>query len=101
MRRLIICAVCLFLVVGSAMSQEPAKKATLHVEKADTIRTLLAKEVDKKVTLLLVQGQELTGTVRSVGDGVVLVSELSGREYYDAAVDLEKIVAVLVKVRGQ
>ena len=71
------------------------------VEKTDTVRSVLARQIDKKVTLVLAQGQEITGTVRTVGDGVVHLSELSGRDFYDAAVDLQKIAAVIVKVRGQ
>jgi hypothetical protein len=102
MRRIGIPVVCgLLLIGGAARAQEPAKKAALQVEKADTVRTLLARQMDKKVTVVLAQGQELTGTVRSVGDGVLHLSELSGRDFYDAVVDLQKIAAVLVKVRGQ
>ncbi|MFI5180908.1 MAG: hypothetical protein ACHQPI_05925 [Thermoanaerobaculia bacterium] len=103
MRRLAIPMVCFSLVLaGTAPAQqEPAKKAVLQVDKADTVRTVLLRQIDKKVTLVLAPGQELTGTVRSVGDGVVLLSEISGRDFYDAAVDLQKVSAVLVKVRGQ
>ncbi len=103
MRRLVIPTVCFLLLLGGTAwsQQEPTKKAVLMVEKTDTVRSVLARQIDKKVTLALAQGQEITGTVRSVGDGVVHLSELSGRDFYDAAVDLQKIAAVIVKVRGQ
>lgn len=103
MRRIAIPTVCVLLMMGgSAQSQqEPPKKTALQVEKGDTVRTVLTRQIDRKVTLVLSQGQELTGTVRSVGDGVVQLSDLSGRDFYDAVVDLQKIAAVVVKVRGQ
>ena len=101
MRRLAIPMLSLLLLSGAAVSQQEKKPAALQVEKADSVRSVLARHVDKKVTLVLVQGTELTGTVKSVGDGVVHLSELSGREFYDAVVDLQKVSAVLVRVRGQ
>ena len=103
MRRVAIPTVCFLLLLGGTArsQQEPTKKAVLQVEKADSVRSVLARQIDKRVTLVLAPGQELTGTVRSVGDGVVHLSELSGRDFFDAVVDLQKISAVLVKVRGQ
>jgi hypothetical protein len=80
-------------------AQEPAKKGALVVEKGDSVRAVLARHVDKKVTLVLVQGTEMTGTVRLVGEHVVHLSELAGKEFFDAAVDLEKIAAVVVRAR--
>ena len=99
MRRLAIPMLSLLLLTGAAAAQDK-KTATLQVEKTDSVRTVLARHADKKVTLVLVQGTELTGTVRSVGEGVVHLSEVGGREFYDAVVDLQKVAAVLVKVRG-
>ena len=53
------------------------------------------------MSVVLTTGQELSGVVSSVGDKVVHLSELSGREFFDAAVSLEHIRAVVVRVRGR
>ena len=42
-------------------------------------------------------GQELTGTVREVTGKLVVLAKLSGREFFDAAVPLERIEAVIVR----
>jgi hypothetical protein len=53
------------------------------------------------VSLVLTTGPELTGVVASVGDQVVHLTGLAGREFFDAVVSLDRIGAVVVRVRGQ
>jgi hypothetical protein len=57
--------------------------------------------VGKRVSLVLGTGPELTGVVASVGDQVVHLTALSGRDFFDAVVSLDRIEAVVVRVRGQ
>ena len=59
----------------------------------------LTDSVGKRVGLRLDSREELEGTVSSVGDQLVLISKLSGRDYYDAYVSIERISAVIVKTR--
>ena len=53
------------------------------------------------MTLRLVSGEELTGTVRLVSARLVHISELASREFYDAAVVTGSIAAVIVRTRTQ
>lgn len=61
----------------------------------------LQKAVGTKVTLRLIAGEEITGTVVAVGDEAVHLSAISGRDFYDAIVSLEMVSAVIVNVRGK
>ena len=65
----------------------------------DTIAKLLATQTGKVVTLKLGGNEELTGKVKAVSGEVVHLSELSGKEFYDAAVATDSIDAVLVRAR--
>ena len=51
------------------------------------------------MALRLVSGEELEGTVSVVGNSLVQISRLSGKEFYDAVVSIDKISAVRVRVR--
>ena len=46
-------------------------------------------------------GAELTGTITKVGEHVVHLSELAGREFFDAVVSLDQLPAVVIRTRGR
>ena len=95
---------CLALVTLAVVSDVPgayAQDPKLEVRSTDTVKSVLERQVGKRVGVVLITGPELSGVVTSVGDKVVHLSELSGREFFDAAVNLEHIGAVVVRVRGR
>ena len=75
----------------------PAQAQGLDVSPSDSIQTVLAARKGKPVTLRLAGGQEITGTVREATGKLVVLGALSGREFFDAAVAIEKIDAVIVR----
>lgn len=78
-----------------------AQDAKLDVRQADTVRTLLERQVGKRVSVVLTTGPELAGVVQSVNDKVVHLSELTGREFFDAVVNIDQIGAVVMRVRSR
>jgi TRAP-type mannitol/chloroaromatic compound transport system substrate-binding protein len=64
------------------------------------MRDALAGNKGKRVTVLLAAGQELTGTVSEFGSGTVKLTELSGKEYFDATVRIDRIEALIVRARS-
>ena len=78
-----------------------AQDAKLEVKGTDTVRTVLERQMGKRVSVVLTTGPELAGVVTVVGDKVVLLSKVSGRELFDAVVSLEQIGAVLIRVDGR
>jgi len=71
----------------------------LTIKPGDTVQKLLEDRKGKRVTLRLQGGEELTGKVRTVTGELVQLGELSGREYFDAVVEVSRISAVIVRVK--
>jgi hypothetical protein len=55
----------------------------------------------KPVTVVLKGGHSYSGKVGQVGDHHVLLSELSGKEFFDALVAIDEIAAIEVRVRDR
>ena len=77
----------------------PAQAQDLNVSANDTLQSVLAAQKGKRVTLRLSGGQELTGVMREATAKLVVLGGLTGREFFDAAVPLEKVEAVLVRTK--
>lgn len=89
----------LILALGLACAAMPALAEPPAVKPGDTLATLLEGHQGKRVSVRLQGNDELTGKVRLVTKDVLHLGELSGREYFDAVIDLHKISAVIVRVR--
>ena len=55
----------------------------------------------ERITLSLIGGGELQGVVSKVGVTTLYITELTGREFFDAVVRLDHISAVVVKMRNK
>lgn len=99
--RLVLLIAAALLVSPLTTLADPAADAQqLEVQQQDTIASVLQRHVGKRVTVRLEGGEELTGTVRTVGTKVVHLSDLANRDFYDAVVEIEDISAVVIRVRG-
>ena len=67
---------------------------------AATVRDVLTENMGKRVIVRMDTGDNLEGTVSKVGESLVHISKISGKDFYDAVVRVDKISAVLFKVRG-
>ena len=90
MRTLLIAALAA-TSIALAYAQEVSVSAT------DTTQSVLAAQKGKRVTVRLMSGQELTGTVREANAKLVVLAAVSGREFFDAVIPLEAIEAVLIR----
>jgi hypothetical protein len=77
----------------------PVQAQELSVSPNDSLQSVLAARKGKPVTLRLSGGQELTGLLREATGKLVVLGGLSGREFFDAVIPLEKIEAVLVRTK--
>ena len=93
MRTLIAMLALTLLLVLPAHAQE------VSVSASDSVQTVLAARKGKSVTVRLAGGQDLTGVVREATGKLVVIGSLSGREFFDAVVPLEKIEAVLIRTK--
>ena len=90
-------------LAGGGMVSAPvvlADEPTIDASSPDAVRQTLEHQQGKRVKVKLVSGQDLDGKVAKVGSQVVVFSELSGMEFFDATVRLDQVAAVLVR-RGK
>jgi hypothetical protein len=73
----------------------------LSVARGDSVRDVLTRQVGKIITVRLRAGEEISGKVQTVGEHVVHLAQLAGRDFYDAAIRVDAIDAVLVRARGK
>ena len=71
----------------------------IDLQTSDTVLGILQKNVGQVVELRMKSGEKIAGKLEKVGDKLVHLSQLTGAEFYDAAVDAEDISAVVVRTR--
>lgn len=91
--------VVLALNAGALGSEVLAEER--HAEQAapESLKQALDSQVGKRVKLKLTSGQDLEGTVASVTAQTVQLTQLAGSEFFDAAVRLDHVSAVIVRVK--
>jgi hypothetical protein len=78
----------------TAMPLEGVKFDT-SISMTDNLKTY----VNKDVILHLRSGKTLQGYVRSVGNGLIHLEKLAGKDFYDALVRIEDVSAIEAKLR--
>lgn len=73
----------------------------LDLDSPDSIRAHLEKCSGERVTISLIGGGELQGVVSRVGTTALYLTELTGKEFFDAVVRLDHVSAVTVKMRNK
>jgi hypothetical protein len=71
----------------------------LKIKAGDSIQKVLEAHKEKRITLRLMGGGELSGKVRTVTKELVQLGELSNEEFFDSVIEIEKISAVIVRVQ--
>ncbi len=99
MRLASIPAAALLAFAAAFAPLAPAAAQALAVGPSDTVVKVLAAQAGKRVTLKLGPGDEITGVVKLVTPDVVHLSEIAGREFFDAVIDTKHVVAVIVRVK--
>lgn len=79
---------------GIAVAQEkPVFNPTI------SLKDNLASNVGKRVSLMISTGESVEGTIEKVGDHFVLISKLSGKDFYDALIRIDGVKAVVFRAR--
>ena len=92
MHRTLVPLICLALTL-------PVAAQGVAVGAGDTLTTVATAQQGKRITLRLRSGQEMSGVVRQATDRLLVLGEVSGREFFDAVVPLDAVEAILVRVR--
>ena len=93
MKRLSLLVACLLAIASCDLFAQ----SKIDLQAGDTILSILQKNTGQTVELRMKSGEKIGGKVEKVGDKVVHLSQLTGAEFFDAAVDTADIAAVLVR----
>ena len=76
-------------------------QSKIDLQAGDTILSILQKNTGQTVELRMKSGEKIGGKVEKVGDKLVHLSQLSGAEFFDAAVDTSDVAAVIVRTKSK
>lgn len=75
-------------------------QSTVNLQANDTVQSVLARQVGKPVELRMKSGEKISGKLEKVTDKLAHLSQLTDADFYDAAVEIESIAAVVIRVRS-
>jgi hypothetical protein len=97
MKRLsFLIAFIFFFACGGLFAQ-----GKIDLQPSDTIVGILQKNVGQTVELRMKSGEKIAGKIEKVGDKLVHLSQLTGAEFFDAAVDTADVSAVVVRAKSK
>ena len=73
----------------------------IDLQTSDTILGILQKNVGQVVELRMKSGEKIGGKLEKVGDKLVHLSQLTGAEFFDAAVDAADVSAVVIRTKSK
>ncbi len=94
-------AIVLFSMLAAVPAGSWAEEAAFKLKPGETMREVLSEHSGKVLALRLDSGEEIEGTVTMVGNSLVQISKLTGKEFYDAVVSIDKISAVRMRTRSR
>jgi len=95
-----VLVIALFCMAVSSPGLSAQEKSYELKSATATVKDVLSENIGKRVIVRMDTGDNLEGTVSKVGDSLVHFSKITGKDYYDAVVRIDKINAVTFKVRG-
>ena len=95
-RSSLLVACFLVLTCGGIFAQ-----GKIDLQPSDTVLSILQKNTGQIVELRMKSGEKIGGKVEKVGDKLVHLSQLTGAEFFDAAVDTADVAAVVVRTKSK
>ena len=89
-----------FLAMIAVVNPNAIAQTSLDLQANDTIRTVLGRQVGKPVELRMKSGEKIGGKLAKVTDRFAHLSQLADADFYDAAVEIDSIAVVVVRVRS-
>jgi hypothetical protein len=95
-RSLLVIAVIFAFACSNLLAQ-----SKIDLQPGDTIISILQRNSGQTVELRMKSGEKMGGKVEKVGDKLVHLSQLTGAEFFDAAVDTSDVAAVVVRTKSK
>jgi hypothetical protein len=86
----------------SSFAESPAAPAApggVDLNDDDFVRAALEAQKGQSVTLRLLSGEEISGKVSEVGEAAAKITELTGKEFFEAYVRTGDVAAVIVRTK--
>lgn len=99
MRIFVAIVLCAATLAAASLTDVSAQEAAFQLNPSATIPDILRDRIGKRTTLRMQSGEDIEGTVVMVGNGLVHVARLAGKDFYDAVISLDRISAVIMRVR--
>ena len=93
---LILPAVFIFCILGSTGWAE-----AIDLQPNDTVQSILQRQMGQPIELRMKSGEKIGGKLERLNDKVVHLTQLTGAEYFDAAVAVDNIAAVIVRAKAK
>ncbi len=78
-----------------------AQETKFKLKDSAEISDILKDRIGKRTIMRMQSGEDVEGTVVTVGESEVHVSQLAGKEFYDAAIRIDRISAVIMRMRSR
>ena len=96
----IIAVLAITMVFFACTGTLLAEEGRFELNDSYGMKDLLTSYTGKRVSVKVDGGEALEGTITKVGSHLVHLSKLSGKDFYDAVVVIDRINAVVLRVRG-
>ena len=93
--------VMLFAAVALLTSTAAFNAFAQDAKTVAPIREVLVSQMGKRVAVRLNGDADIEGTVTAVGTDTVLLTKVSGKDFYDSVLSISKISAVTYKARDK
>jgi hypothetical protein len=97
MKRSSLLIAFIFAVVCSDLLAQ----SKIDLQPADTILSILQRNIGQMVELRLKSGEKIGGKVEKVGIKLIQLSQLSGAEFFEVAVDAADVSAVVLRTKSK
>ncbi len=98
---LVVVLLCVLVGGAATVPLTLAEEPSVDLNSPDAVRMTLEQQQGKRVKVKLTSGQDLDGKVTKVGSQALVLTELSGMEFFDATVRLDQVAAVILRARSK
>ena len=88
-------------VITAFLCSELTAQTKIELQPSDTILSILQRAIGQTVELRMKSGEKISGKVEKVGIKLVYLSQLTGAELFDAAVDAADVSAIIVRTKNK
>jgi len=88
------------IIIGLALvCTVSAQEGTFQLNPQFGMKEILTVKIGSRVAVRTEAGETLEGTIVKVGDHLLHLSKITGKDFYDAVIRIDRITSLVMKVR--